>query len=134
MSYEGQAPPPVAPGQRFAQRAERLQPIYASAHFTLTWSFRIGAALLLLGIVLAVIQRHPLDRITRGFDEVLPSVLRGEADGVVDLAILWLMMTPFVVVLIIAIGFFRLDERRYGILSLLVLLVLGISITLALVR
>lgn len=136
MSPERQAPtpPPVVPRHRFARRAERLEPIYASARFTLTWSFRLGAALLLVGILLAVIQRQPLDRISRGFAEVLPSVLRGEADGMVDLAILWLMLTPVVVVLIIAVGFFQLDERRYGLLSLLVLLVLGISITLALVR
>lgn len=118
----------------FAQRTERLQPLYTSAGLALVWSFRIGVALLLLGIVLAVLQRQPLNHVAGAFGEVVPSVLRGEAAGVVDLAVLWLMASPVVVVLIVAAGFWRLGERRYAALSLLVLLVLGVSIVLALAR
>ena len=125
---------PVVMAHLFARRTERLQPLYTSAALILTWSFRLGAALLLLGIVLAVLQRQPLNHVTGAFGEVVPSVLRGEATGVVDLAILWLMASPVVVVLVVAIGFWRLGERRYTALSLLVLLVLGVSIALALVR
>jgi hypothetical protein len=119
---------------RFARRSERLEPVYASTRFTLTWSFRIGAALLLVGIVLALIQQQPLNHVTEGFDEVFPSVLRGDAAGVVDLAILWLMASPVFAVLVITAGFFRLGERKYALISVLVLAVLGASIALALAR
>lgn len=125
---------PVVMAHLFAQRTERLQPLYTSAGLALAWSFRIGVALLLLGIVLAVLQRQPLNHVAGAFGEVVPSVLRGEAAGVVDLAVLWLMASPVVVVLIVAAGFWRLGERRYAALSLLVLLVLGVSIVLALAR
>lgn len=134
QSASESAPEPVVMAHLFAQRTARLQPLYTSAGVTLTWCFRVGAALLLLGIVLAVLQRQPLNHVAGAFGEVVPSVLRGEAAGVVDLAILWLMSSPVVVVLIVAVGFWRLDERRYAALSLLVLLVLGVSIVLALAR
>ncbi len=130
----GPVPEPVVMARLFARRTERLQPLYAGTRFALTWSFRIGAALLLAGIVLAVIQRQPLNHVTTGFGEVVPSVMRGDAAGVVDLAILWLMASPVFVVVVVAGGFFRLGERKYALLSILVLIVLGVSIALAVIR
>ena len=120
--------------QRFARRTERLEPLYESVRFALAWSFRIGAALLLIGIALAVLQQQPLNHVTEGFEQVIPGVLRGDADAVIDLAILWLMVSPVLVVIIVAAGFFRLGERRYALLSVLVLVVLGVSIALALAQ
>lgn len=126
-----QPPEPVVMATLFAQRTARLEPLYHSTRLVLTWSFRIGAAILLIGIVLALIQRTPLNHATTGFSQVIPSISRGEAAGVVDLAILWLMASPVFAVIVVAVGFFRSGERRYGVVSLLVLLVLGISIALA---
>src|SRR5690606_37164616 len=126
-----QAPEPVVMATLFAQRTARLEPLYASARMVLTWSFRIGAAIMLVGIVLALIQRTPLNHVTTGFGEVIPSIMRGDAAGVVDLAILWLMASPVFAVIVVAAGFFRIGERRYGVVSLLVLLVLEVSIALA---
>ncbi len=134
MSTEHQptnASEPVVMATLFAQRTARLEPLYHSARLVLTWSFRIGAALLLIGIVLALIQRKPLNHVTTGFDQVIPSVMRGDAAGVVDLAILWLMASPVFAVIVVAVGFFRNGEARYGVISLLVLFVLAISIALA---
>lgn len=130
----GDTSEPMVMARLFARRTERLRPLYASAAFALTWSFRLGAALLLLGVGLAIVQRQPLHHAAEGFGEVLPSVRRGDAAGVVDLAILWLMTSPVLVVLVVAAGFLRLGERRYALLSLLVLLVLAFSIALALAR
>jgi uncharacterized membrane protein len=100
----------------------------------LTWGFRIGALMLTLGLVLALLTREPLHTVADPFDEVLPAVVMGRAAGMVDLAILWLMATPVMAVLMVAIGFFRLRDLRYTIVSLLVLAVLGVSIGLALGR
>ena len=124
-------PSMVADGER---RAGELAPLYAAAVTTLTWGFRAGAALLTVGIVLALAQREPLNREADPFAEVIPAVLDGRAAGVVDLAILWLMVVPIGAVLVVAGGFFRMGDRRYALLSLLVLAVLGASIVLALGR
>ena len=122
-------PAVVGDGER---RSGELAPLYAAAVTTLTWGFRAGAALLTVGIVLALARREPLNREADPFAEVIPAVLDGRAAGVVDLAILWLMVVPIGAVLVVAGGFFRLGDRRYALLSLLVLAVLGASIALAL--
>jgi uncharacterized membrane protein len=111
-----------------------LAPLARGVTAALTWGFRIGAALLAVGVALAVLRREPLNREAEPFVEVLPAVLEGSAAGVVDLAILWLMTTPVLAVVALLVGFLRLGDRRYAVLSLLVLLVLGISIGLALRR
>ena len=62
------------------------------------------------------------------------TVLSGNASGVIDLAILWFMATPVVTVIAVAVGFLRLGDRRYALLSLVVLIILGASIALSLLR
>ena len=138
-----ETPPPLSPDEPAsapvvtaddpaARRTAELAPLYALAVATLTWGFRTGAALLAAGIVLALARREPLNREANPFSDVLPAVLDGRAAGVVDLAILWLMVVPVGAVVVVAGGFFRLGDRRYALLSLLVLAVLGVSIALAL--
>jgi hypothetical protein len=117
-----------------AAQTAGLAPLYAAAVTTLTWGFRTGGALLVAGILLALATREPLGRVAQPFDEVLPAVLDGEAAGVVDLAILWMVSVPVATVLVVTVGFLRLGDRRYAALSLLALAVLGISIGLALGR
>jgi uncharacterized membrane protein len=129
------AAPPEATGPAdFVRRAERLAPTYAVAGAVLLWSFRVGAALLVLGILLAVVRGEPLGRELDPLGEILPALREGHAAGVVDLAILWLMASPVFAVVAVAAGFLRLGDRRYALLSLLVLAVLAASILLALLR
>jgi uncharacterized membrane protein len=66
--------------------------------------------------------------------DVLGAVRAGYASGIIDLAILWFMATPVVTVFVVALSFWRLGDRRYALLSLVVLAILGVSITLALSR
>jgi uncharacterized membrane protein len=61
-------------------------------------------------------------------------LLDGKAAGIIDLAILALMITPLATVITVAAGFFRAGDRRYGWLSVLVLGILGISVVLSLLR
>jgi hypothetical protein len=111
-----------------------LPPIAQAAIKSLTWGFRLGAALLVLGLAVALITREPLGERTDPFVDVLPTIVDGHANGIIDLAILTLMATPVVTTLVVAIGFFREGDRRYGTLSLIVLVVLGISVSLSLIR
>lgn len=117
-----------------AARTERLTPLYESAVRTFVWGFRLGAALLAVGLVVALLKGEPLGREADPISEVLAEVRAGHAAGIIDLAILWFMMTPVAATVVVAVSFWRLGDRRYAALSLAVLAVLGVSIALALNR
>jgi uncharacterized membrane protein len=117
-----------------AARTDRLEPLYDAAVKTLFWGFRLGAALLALGIVLALVKGEPLGHEADPIPEVIGMVRAGYASGIIDLAILWFMLTPVVTVIVVAASFWRLGDRRYALLSLVVLAILGASVALALNR
>jgi hypothetical protein len=117
-----------------AARTERLAPLYDAAVKTLFWGFRLGAALLALGIVVALAKREPLGREADPIPDVIAMVRAGHASGIIDLAILWFMLTPVATVIVVAANFWRLGDRRYALLSLIVLAILGTSVALALNR
>jgi uncharacterized membrane protein len=117
-----------------AARTEHLAPLYDAAIRTFVWGFRLGAALLALGIVMALVKGEPLGRGADPISEVLAEVLAGNASGIIDLAILWFMLTPVAATIVVAVSFWRLGDRRYALLSLAVLVILGVSIALALNR
>jgi uncharacterized membrane protein len=123
----------TTPGD-YAARAAELAPIYRSVIAVLTWGFRLGAALLTVGLVVAAIKGEPLKRKAEAFPDILPAVFDGKASGIVDLAILCLVATPVASVVATAIGFFRMGDRRYGTLSIAVLCVLAVSISLSVFR
>jgi hypothetical protein len=114
--------------------SQSLAPIYASAIRVLNVGFRISAALLVIGLAIAAAKQESLKEQVDSFGDVIPEILDGNASGVIDLAILAMMCTPLVTVVVVAAGFFRLGDRRYGTLSLVVLAVLGVSVTLSLLR
>jgi uncharacterized membrane protein len=117
-----------------AARTERLAPLYDAAVKALFWGFRLGAALLALGIVGALVKREPLGHEADPIPDVIAMVRAGYASGVIDLAILWFMLTPVATVIVVAASFWRLGDRRYALLCLIVLAILGASVTLALNR
>ena len=117
-----------------AARTDRLAPLYDTAVRTFFWGFRLGAALLALGIVVALVKREPIGHEADPLSEVMATVRAGQAAGIIDLAILWFMLTPVATVIVVAVSFWRLGDRRYALLSLVVLAILGASIALALNR
>ena len=117
-----------------AARTERLEPLYDAAVKTLFWGFRLGAALLALGIVAALVKREPLGHEADPIADVIAMVRAGHASGIIDLAMLWFMLTPVATVIVVAANFWRLGDRRFALLSLIVLAILGVSVTLALNR
>lgn len=116
------------------RRTELLVPLYNLSRTIFFWGFRIGAALLLLGLVMAIATGEPIGHVADPLVGIPSAVLAGQASGVIDLAILWFMATPVVTVVAVAIGFLRLGDRRYALLSLVVLIILGASIALSLLR
>jgi hypothetical protein len=116
------------------RRTELLAPLYNLSRTIFVWGFRIGAALLLLGLVMAIATGEPIGHVADPLVGIPGAVLSGHASGVIDLAIFWFMATPVVTVIAVAIGFLRLGDRRYALLSLVVLIILGASIALSLLR
>lgn len=116
------------------QQGLELNPIYLRAIKVLTFGFRIGGSLLCVGLLVALVRQESLRRITESYLDVVPSIVDGEASGIVSLAIIVLVATPVVTVLNVALGFFGIGDRRFGLLSLVVLAVLAVSISLSLFR
>ena len=117
-----------------AARTERLEPLYDASVKTLFWGFRLGAALLAVGVVAALVKREPLGHEADPLGDIVATVRAGYASGIIDLAILWFMLTPVATVIVVAASFWRLGDRRYALLSLIVLAILGASVALALNR
>ena len=135
LSGESETVSAMAPGTaELATRTERLEPLYDAAVKTLFWGFRLGAALLAVGIVSALVKREPLGHEADPLANVVATVRAGYASGIIDLAILWFMLTPVATVIVVAASFWRLGDRRYALLSLIVLAILGASVALALNR
>lgn len=111
-----------------------LAPVYQSAITVLTRGFRTGAALLVAGLVVAIARRESLNDKVDPFGEIIPAILDGKAAGLIDLAILAIMITPLLTVIVVATGFFRAGDRRYGFFSVVVLAVLCVSVALSLLR
>lgn len=116
------------------RRSDPLAPIYRSAIAVLTWGFRTGAALLVVGLVVAAAKRESIAREVDPFTEIFPKIIDGKASGIIDLAILAIMVTPLVTVVTVAVGFHRAGDRRFAIVSLCVLCILGVSVVLSLLR
>ncbi|MFN8677136.1 MAG: DUF1634 domain-containing protein [Thermomicrobiales bacterium] len=116
------------------RRTELLSPLYDLSRSIFVWGFRIGAVLLMLGVLMAIGTGEPIGRVADPMGDIPGAVLAGKASGIIDLAILWFMATPVVTVIAVAIGFLRLGDRRYALLSLIVLIILGASIALSLLR
>lgn len=113
---------------------EQLAPVFRAAIAVMTWGFRIGAALLVLGLAVAAAKRESLQHEVDPFVDIIPKILDGKAAGIIDLAIVVLMATPLLTVISVAFSFRRVGDRRYATISFMVLGILAISVLLSLLR
>src|SRR4051812_30830944 len=97
--------PDNVPTSEIREQGRELLPIYRSAITVLTWGFRIGATILGIGLIVAIIRDESIRRTAEAFPDILPSVFDGEASGIISLAIVCLVATPVATVLTVAIGF-----------------------------
>ncbi|MGH2559304.1 MAG: DUF1634 domain-containing protein [Thermomicrobiales bacterium] len=114
-----------------AASRDDLAPLYAAAVRSLQTGFRLGAALLAVGLVWAAIAGESLGREVDAFDEILPSLRDGHARGLIDLAILCFMATPVATVVVVTRGFSKIGDRTFTLLSSVVLAILAVSIALS---
>src|SRR6476620_9920481 len=112
----------------------RVEIVYESAIRSLRYGFYIAAAFFVVGVAWSIAKRQELATSVLPFQKIPGELLDGNPAAVIDLSILALMLTPVATVLIIATNFYRLNERRYAVFSLLVLVTLAVSIALSLFR
>lgn len=108
--------------------------IYQSAIKVLRAGFALSAIVIALGAAWSIADRHPLATEVLPFQDIPGALADGNASALIDLGILLMMLTPVVTVLVIALSFSRLGERKFVSLSLGVLAVLITSITISLLR
>jgi uncharacterized membrane protein len=111
-----------------AARDAVLAPLAARVGALLTAMFRVGAALLAAGVGLALIRQEPLGEAIDPPGRIVAELAGGHAAGVIDLAILWLMAAPGLATVVVLVGFLRLRDRRYALVTAAVLVVLAASI------
>ena len=116
----------------FELRGAELAPLLREVGVVLQWMFRIGVVLLVLGLLLAVFRHEPLGERVDPLSQVIPAAMAGHASGVIDLAIIWLAAAPVVATIVVLVGFLRMGDRRYAVITGLVLTVLAVSILRAL--
>jgi uncharacterized membrane protein len=112
----------------------REDAIYLNAIRVLRAGFLVSAALLVTGIAWSIVERHSLGVRVLPFRDVPGALADGNPSAIIDLGILAMMVTPVVLVFVIAWNFYDLRERRFAIASLLVLAVLVTSIVISLLR
>jgi uncharacterized membrane protein len=106
--------------------------VTASAIKVLTIGWRLSFALIIVGLIIAIVRDEPLTSELGTFDHVLDELLTGHSNGFLGLGILVMILSPIVSSATIALNFFRIGDRRYGFITAAVFAVLVVSIALSL--
>lgn len=126
MGVRGYHPSPVH--RRAYQRRQRLWTtvLYRWAGRVLLIGFWMSVALIGFGLVVAALRGEPIGSEVETLDRVLPDALRLHSQGLIDLGILTLLMTPgAVVVLALVISIRGRDLIMSAVTTLLVLTLVG---------
>jgi len=103
------------------------------AALVLETGFRVSVSIMTIGLILAVIRQEALPSTLEQPADIARGIVRADAEAIVGLGILAIILTPFASTIAIAIAFYRQGDRRYAAISGLVLLILLTSIGLSLI-
>lgn len=106
--------------------------VTAAAIKVLTIGWRLSFALMILGLVTAIIRDEPLTHELGTFGHVFDELITGHSNGLLGLGILIMILSPITASATIALNFFRIGDKRYGMITTVVFIVLMISIALSL--
>ncbi len=95
--------------------------------------FQAAVVIMAAGLILAVVRQEPLPSTLEQPADIARGIVRADPEAIVGLGIVAIILTPFVSTLLIAVTFYRQGDRRYGLISGLVLLILLVSIGLSLI-
>ncbi|CAN5554570.1 hypothetical protein BH23CHL5_BH23CHL5_05910 [soil metagenome] len=108
--------------------------MYDVAIDTLQWGFRLSAALVATGLVWSVIAGEQIP------DQIIPirkipsELLDGTPAAALMLGFLALIGTPMAVVLRLGTAYLQLGDRRFALVSFVVLGILVLSVSISLLR
>lgn len=97
----------------------------------LSTGWKTSFALILLGLVIAAVRDEPLTNELGSLRHVIDDLLGGHSNGFLGIGILAMILSPMFATATIAVNFFRIGDRRYGILSAAVFTILILSIAIA---
>ena len=106
--------------------------VTSAAIKVLTTGWRLSFALVIIGLVIAIIRDEPLARELGTFSHVFAELRHGHSNGFLGVGILVMILSPIVSAATIAVSFFRIGDRQYGIITTVVFIILMISIGLSL--
>lgn len=117
--------------ETFDIKEEDSRRVSQGAIAVLSTGWKISFALIILGLVVALIRDEPLTNELGSFRNVLADLGKGRANGFLGIGILAMIISPIAATLTIMTGFFRIGDRRYAFISLGVLVILITSIVIA---
>jgi uncharacterized membrane protein len=110
----------------------RQTQLYRRIVIVLNVGFALSVGLMLAGIADALVRGQTIKETAEPIVDVLPAVARLEAQGMIDLGILVLMVTPVAYVLVSLVTFLRQRDTLFVGVCLLLLAIIGGSIGMAL--
>lgn len=109
-----------------------IDPIYAQVATVLRAGFRVAAALLVVGLAIALIRQEALAARADGFSEIPGALAELRARAFIDLAIIAIVLAPVAAVVTILRGFLAGGDTRFARYAAAVLAILAASIVLSL--
>lgn len=105
--------------------------VTAAAIKVLTTGWRLSFALIIVGLIIAILRDEPLSTELGTFGHIFDELITGHSNGFLGIGILVMILSPIVASATIAINFFRIGDRRYGAITTAVFVILMISIALS---
>lgn len=99
-------------------------------HYTLLAGASMSAILLMAGLFIVLVRGTPRPEVAPPLSEILRQAFMTNGVDLIYLGLLLLMITPVVRVMMLVYGYARIGWRRFSLISLLVLLLLGIGLAL----
>jgi len=93
--------------------------------------FRVAVGIMAVGLLLSIARQEALPTTMGQPRELVSGLARADPGSLIDLGIIAIIVTPFVSTLVIAWTFVEQGNRRYALISGLVLLILLASIGLS---
>lgn len=106
--------------------------VTAAAIRVLTTGWKLSFALIILGLLTAIVRDEPLSSELGTFRHILDEVMTGHSNGFLGIGILVMILSPIIASATIAVNFFRIGDRRYGLITSVVFVILMVSIAMSL--
>ena len=101
-------------------------------HYTVRAGMSMSIILLVLGLFIVLVRDTPRPAVAPPLSEILRLAFTANEVGWIYLGLLLLMTTPVALVMMLVHGYARTGWRRFALVSLLVLLLLGTGFALGL--